>query len=223
MSSSPSEPRAGSPGLTVRRTQKDRRNATAHALLAAARQLVADRGVDQTSVADVGERAGYSRGSVNHRFGSKKVLLQRLARETQQSVEATFRESGVLPSQPSTPALKSLIELANVYLRWVEQAEGDARAFFTMWGAAIPTESTLREEFVAFDDHFRVSLGELISVGKEDGSVRPEVDPSGAAVVIAGMIRGVAAQRLIAPELVDLETAHRAIESFVRHGIGLAA
>jgi AcrR family transcriptional regulator len=209
-------------GLAVRRTQLDRRNTTEQALLASARQLVAVQGVDRTSVADVGESAGYSRGSVNHRFGSKQALLHRLAHQTQQSVEGEFLASGVLEYGAAVPAVESIVVLANVYFEWVETGDDDACAFFTMWGAAFPHESALREQFVEFDKHFRDRFTLLIHAGQANGSVRSTVDAAEVSVVLVGMIRGIAAQRVVAPHLVDLQAVRATVESFVRRTLAPA-
>ncbi|MGU3587212.1 TetR/AcrR family transcriptional regulator [Rhodococcus sp. C26F] len=192
-----------------RRSQKERRTLTERALVEAARRLVARRGVDQTSVADIGEEAGYSRGSVNHRFGSKTALLQRLARDTQQSVEDIFRDRGRTP-------LESMIILVQVYFEWVRDREDDARAFYAMWGAAVPDESVLREVFVEFDEHTRRRFESMIRSGQAEGTVRADVDPVGVAVALVGLVRGIAAQCLVTPLYVDLDVARTAAEQFIR-------
>ena len=45
-----------------RRTQEERRKQAEEALMNAAIELIAEQGVQQTSFAQIGERAGYSRG-----------------------------------------------------------------------------------------------------------------------------------------------------------------
>ena len=53
------------------------------ALLKAAEVLIAQQGITATSLAQIGERAGYSRGLVNHHFGNKDALIERLAEHAQ--------------------------------------------------------------------------------------------------------------------------------------------
>ena len=52
-------------------TQAERRQKSEQALLDAAAALIAERGVEQTSLARIGESAGTSRGLPTHHFGSK--------------------------------------------------------------------------------------------------------------------------------------------------------
>jgi AcrR family transcriptional regulator len=54
-----------------RRTQAERRAAARDRLLQAAAELIAECGLPAVTLAQVGERAGYSRGIANHHFGTK--------------------------------------------------------------------------------------------------------------------------------------------------------
>ena len=58
-----------------RRTQAERREEAERAILDAATRLVAVKGLDELTLADAGEAAGYSRGLPSHYFGSKAELL----------------------------------------------------------------------------------------------------------------------------------------------------
>ncbi|HYZ57980.1 MAG TPA: TetR/AcrR family transcriptional regulator [Streptosporangiaceae bacterium] len=63
-------------------------------MLDAAARLFARRGVEATSMADIGEEAGYSRGLANHHFGSRVELVERLARRAQSDLVAALGEIG---------------------------------------------------------------------------------------------------------------------------------
>jgi len=58
----------------MRRTQAERRETTRAALLDAARELFAERGVTETSRDDIAERAGVTRGALYHHFPSKNAV-----------------------------------------------------------------------------------------------------------------------------------------------------
>src|SRR5262245_31645311 len=73
--------------VTQRRTQVERRHESEEALLDAAADLVAERGVERASLASIGTRAGASRGLPNHHFGSKDALVARLARRAQNRID----------------------------------------------------------------------------------------------------------------------------------------
>src|SRR5215213_5887599 len=61
------------------RTQSDRREIAEARILDAALHIVAERGTDGMTLAEVGEAAGYSRGLPAHYFGSKDGLVDALA------------------------------------------------------------------------------------------------------------------------------------------------
>ena len=63
-------------------------------MLDAAARLFARRGVEATSMADIGEEAGYSRGLANHHFRSRAELVDRLARRAQSDFVACLGEIG---------------------------------------------------------------------------------------------------------------------------------
>lgn len=59
----------------VRRRQEERTAISDERMIQAAVELIVEQGVRGTTLAAIGERAGYSRGLVTHRFGSKAGLL----------------------------------------------------------------------------------------------------------------------------------------------------
>src|SRR5258708_34117815 len=61
--------------VRLRRTQEARTARSDQLMTQAAIALLIERGVQGTTLAAIGERAGYSRGLVTHRFGSKAGLL----------------------------------------------------------------------------------------------------------------------------------------------------
>jgi AcrR family transcriptional regulator len=196
-----------------RRTQPERRGAAEQALLDAALRLFAAKGIDQTSLAEIGDEAGYSRGLVNHHFGSKAALVERLAGRLQNEFT-----SGAAPIKPGEE-VDALVAAAHAYLAVVGRGTSDARAFFVMWGAAFPGDSALRPVFVADDARFRAGVEAVVRDGKKNGAIGAGVDPVGFAIAFVGLLRGVAAQFLVNPGRVDLRAAQGAGERFVRSAL----
>jgi AcrR family transcriptional regulator len=193
-----------------RRSQEERRGHAEKAMLDAAARLFARRGVDQTSMADIGEEAGYSRGLANHHFRSRVALVERLARRTQCDFVASLGDIG-------GQELEALVALAEAYLVALSRHPGQARAFFVLWGAALAEQAVLRPVFLVDDARFRDVVETLVRVGQRNETVRPEVDPAGVAVALVGLLRGIGAQFLVAPEQVDLVVARGTCAQFLRH------
>jgi AcrR family transcriptional regulator len=203
----------GRPGRQAhdgRRSQEERRGQAEQALLDAAARLFARRGVDQTSLAEVGEEAGYSRGLANHHFGSKAALVERLARRSQRDFVAGLAD---LDGQE----LRALLSMIDAYLARVGENSGDTRAFFVMWGAALPEEAALQPVFVTDDARFRGGIEALVRAGQAHQVIRADAEPVGVAVALVGLLRGIAAQFLVDPQGVDVGAARAACEQFVRY------
>src|SRR5882762_6509973 len=81
--------------MTGPRTPEVRRAEAEHRLIAAAADLVGELGPSKVTLANVGQRAGYSRGLATHHFGSKGALMQRLVEAvTHQFRDAMFDRGG---------------------------------------------------------------------------------------------------------------------------------
>jgi AcrR family transcriptional regulator len=192
-----------------RRTQQERRAQSEDALLDSAATLFARNGVDQTSLAEIGEAAGYSRGLVNHRFGSKAALVEQLA----QRVQSDF-VSGL--TNVDGDEISALVTVVDSYLSALSQADDAARAFFVMWGAALPSDAPLRPIFAVDDARFRDSVRDLLADAQRRKTINSGVNPAGAAAALVGMLRGISAQFLVNPEGLDLSAAQSTVEQFIR-------
>ncbi|MET0704040.1 MAG: TetR/AcrR family transcriptional regulator [Mycobacterium sp.] len=166
----------------VRRTQAERRADTRHRVLEAATSLVAAHGSRAVSLAAVGEAAGYSRGIVNHHFGSKTRLLEELIRYTQQFDVPTDSPTG----------LGRLTEFVETYLGGMQDRSPRSEAFLKLWAESAGADSPLAPLFAERDAWFREFIAQHVSDGLSDGSIAAGVDPNLAAVTIIGLLRGTA-------------------------------
>jgi AcrR family transcriptional regulator len=87
------------PTRTKRRTQVERKDEAERRMLEAGVRLAAVRGLDQLTLNEVGEAAGYSRGLPAHHFGTKEAFREQLVafvvREFRACMEASRREAGL--------------------------------------------------------------------------------------------------------------------------------
>lgn len=166
----------------TRRTQAERRAETRRRVLDAATTLVAQHGSSAVSLAAVGEAAGYSRGIVNHHFGSKARLLEELIRHTQQFD---------VPAESAT-GLGCLTQFVAAYLGGMHDRSPRSEAFLKMWTESANLEPSLASLFAERDAAFRDHLAQQIRAGVGDGSIDPDVDSDLAALAIIGLLRGTA-------------------------------
>src|ERR1700724_642251 len=118
-----------------RRTQRERTAESAQRLLDAAIELIAEKGFDRTTAAEIGERAGYSRSMVRARYGSKEALLE--------SIFGNELDSRLMPSgDEELTGLPWVLARVDHVARLLEEERELMRAFCVMsFEAAGPIQS----------------------------------------------------------------------------------
>jgi AcrR family transcriptional regulator len=124
---------------------------------------------------------------VNHHFGSKAELIERLAHRCQKR----FSE-WIGPIQGKS-GLDSVLRIVGAYVRHFEAPTPEGRAMLVMWGAAFPRSSSV-DGMREADRRARAGILHCIAQGKRDGSISSRVDGPAVAVLLLGLLRGVAAQ-----------------------------
>ncbi|MDL5156258.1 TetR/AcrR family transcriptional regulator [Actinomycetospora termitidis] len=187
-----------------RRTQQERREATERALLTAAADLVVESGLRSVTLAEVGRRAGYSRGIVTHHFGSKQALVEALV---------TASQAGFVPGVDEfAPGRERLLVLVERYLGAVARIGSLSRAFLVLWAESV-ADADLGPVFRERDALFRADIAADVEAGRAAGEVRPDVDPSVVAAIVVAELRGLALQYLVAPDSIDTAAAGRALRA----------
>jgi AcrR family transcriptional regulator len=198
-----------------RRTQEQRRGEAERKLIDAAAELVGEIGPARVTLANVGERAGYSRGLATHHFGSKGALMQRLV----ETVTHQFREALFDQQDPSDP-FDELRTLVAIYFGVVSDLQPINRARLVLWADAVSTPSEeIRPAMVAADREFREEIEKRLRLAVTAGQIPASVNPRGLAAVIIAMLRGVALQSLIDDD-VDLAAARNEIDQLLSTRLG---
>lgn len=193
----------------ARRTQAERRADSEQRLLRASVELIVEQGLDATSLADIGRRAGASHALVNHRFGSKDELVDRIIEEATRYYARAARDR-----IGDKTGLEALLEMCMLYLDLVEGEDPLGRVHVVMWSEAIANSATRRPAQLEWDRLFRAFFTDLIQDGIALGTIRADVQAEETALTIVGALRGVAMQLLL-DEGLDLPAARVAISSLV--------
>ena len=131
---------AASDSVERRRTQAERTALSDQRMLEAAITLINERGTQKTTLKEIGELAGYSRGMANYRFGSKDGLM----RERVTRVEGRWKshlesyvgdKSGITAVLAAADALRDLLKLESNYMR----------AMYTLWYESLGHKSKIRK------------------------------------------------------------------------------
>lgn len=184
----------------ARRSHAERRLAAETRIVQAAFDICARRGVDQVTLAEAGEEAGYSRALAAHYFRSKEALLAAIA---EHAIEK-YRER-VTAAEPTRTGREALLASIAFYFNDSRTWPLRLRAFFEVTNAALrwpsiaPTVARLNAEMVErFAGHIRAA--------QAAGEIRADIDPMAEAIAVTGAMRGVMGQWLIDPERVDVDS-----------------
>ncbi len=189
---------AGVPGVVE--PVQGRSKLSTRRLLEAAGDLIAERGFEQTSLAAIGERAGYSRGLVTTRFGTKENLLTVLM----ERITSDWIEHNVLPEIQGLPGLDAMLTYLDTVIR---QLERDPQAMRVLWALsfeAVRPSSPLRQYAEPYHRNTVKVVTAFLEAGIADGSINPEIDPASEALLHAATLRGLAYHWMLEGESADV-------------------
>jgi len=184
-----------------RRTQEERKAESERQIVNAAATMFARHGYLRTTLNEVGEEAGYTGGLVSHRFGSKAGLLKSVISQ----IGDRFITDQIGDAIEQDSAIESLKSYITIYLQEVGKREGSLTALYVIMGEALGSADDIRAEVAAFNERARIRMSGIIQRGINNGEFRSDIDAKSMAVLIKGMLRGVAMQYLLDPDAVDLD------------------
>ena len=185
-----------------RRTQAERVAESDRALVGAAVRLIADRGYQRTTLAAIGDEAGYSRGLVTQRFGSKEGLLWAVL----DRLLGSWAIRNVGPRVGDLVGIDALRASLDAYLHVVETAPDSLRAYHALLREADGPVPAVRDRIAALNRGERDAVEAWLRAGQAAGTVRADVDPRAVATTFLATIRGTTTQWLLDPG-VDLVAA----------------
>jgi|SRR5688572_7840503 AcrR family transcriptional regulator len=195
----------------ARRTQAERVAESDTRMLQAAMQLVASRGYANTTLEAIGAEAGYSRGLVSHRWGSKDKLLEELVNR----VLEDFRK-GLLERLRGLSGLDAVFCEIDCYLEGMDDPPLSSRAFFVLMLESIGPAPQIREHFARFSSRWQASLERTLAKGQEAGSIRADVKPAEEARLLIATLRGLRTQSMLDPATSDIARDIAALKTTLR-------
>jgi AcrR family transcriptional regulator len=179
--------------------QRERSERSTRALLDAAGEVIAEVGYGNMTLAAVGERAGYSRGLVTARFGSKAKLLAALV----ERMTTGWTHRNVLPRTAGRTGREAVVTLLDAIRAQMQADPRAIRVLYALMFEALGPNPDLRAHFIEFHHVFRNDIARMLRRGVRDGSIRGDVDPAAESVCIVGGLRGVAYQWALDPDAFD--------------------
>lgn len=153
-------------------------------LLATATDVFHDKGYEAASLQDIAERLGMLKGSLYYYITSKEDLLY--------NVLKTVYEGGLanveLLAASSGGALERLRRMIIGHIEYECEHLRPTSVFHHELGS-LPAERS--HEITGGDHAYRSALAKMIEVGQSEGMVRPDLDPTLAALGILGAVNWV--------------------------------
>jgi AcrR family transcriptional regulator len=194
-----------------RLTQADRSALSERRTLEAAVALMGERGYEKTTLAAIGEAAGYSRGLATHLFGSKADLFARVIRwiseKQREHVEPALRARG---------GVDALWAFADAHWRFADQNPGMTRALYVLWFQSLISDSPMRDAAIEDLLGHRDRIRRIIEEGISAGTVRSDTDANAEAIQFCGALFGLGLQWLIDPSDFQIEDMHQRFKERLR-------
>jgi AcrR family transcriptional regulator len=152
-------------------------------ILSAAAEVIAERGLASTRIADVAERAGTSAPAVLYWFENKDVLLTEALTSNEDRFDAALGERLATITSPAAKLVALIAACAHDY---------DWRLWVELWARSLQDAGTARARH-ALDDRWRGLLADLVRDGQAAGEFG-ECDPEETALALAALIDGLSLQ-----------------------------
>jgi AcrR family transcriptional regulator len=191
--------------MAVRLSRAERREQTRQELISAAEACFITRGFHASSVDEVAERAGYTKGAVYSNFAAKEDLFFAVY---ERRVEQVLTE--VVPGLRQLGAERAFDQLAAGALHRRDPDDGWRAVFFEFW-AHVVRHPELRDRFAAIHARFLEPLADAVQQLATDRGLALPADLTADQVAVAwyAMEVGLNLERLTQPQTVDRPLARR--------------
>lgn len=194
-----------------RMTQAERTALSDQRMFEAAISLINERGTQKTTLKEIGEMAGYSRGLANYRFGSKDGLMLELfahfdGRWKDHLGSYIKDQTGINAVMSAADALRDFLKLESGYMR----------AMYILWYESLGHESEIRNRLADHHDVYRKDATQWITEGIESGEIDPGINAEQFAVQYCAFIFGLVYQWLVNAKAIDLDQLFEDYEDNIR-------
>ncbi|GIX29774.1 MAG: TetR family transcriptional regulator [Porticoccaceae bacterium] len=182
-----------------RMTQEERSALSDRRMFEAAMALICEKGAHRTTLKEICERAGYSRGLANYRFGSKDAFFDQLIGHFNQAWKEHLQAH--VGQRRGAEAIRAAIDAFESFL--LEHGDYMRSRYIIMY-ESIATDNVISRKLRLAHRIYHNDLAEWVRQGIEAGDIAPDLDPDEFAAWYNAFIFGTVFQWLVAPEQVDV-------------------
>ncbi|KKC26118.1 TetR/AcrR family transcriptional regulator [Sphingomonas sp. SRS2] len=185
-------------------TQAERTSISDGRMIDAAIELVLERGTHNTTLKDVGEKAGYSRGLAGIRFGSKEQLFNEMALVYDRRWKAEI--DAFVGNQRGLEAFSAAVDAVAHFL---EERNDHAKAMYLLYYETIGSSPLIRKRLAAVHTAYNTDVSRWVGEAKLDGVVKSDISPDRFAIQWSSFVFGLIYQWLVNPHKTDTGQALR--------------
>jgi len=149
-------------------------------IVQAALGIIGRWGVTALTTAAIAREVGMSEANIYRHFENKEEILSEMAMEIRSGLERNI--SNVAESSP-VPALRHIYRLQ---LEYIESNEGIPRLIFS---EQLHTSPELKKRLLEVIGSYADRLADIIREGQKEGSIKKEIVPASAALMLIGMVQ----------------------------------
>lgn len=184
----------------ARMTQAERTALSDRKMFDAAVSLINERGTQKTTLKEIGERAGYSRGLANYRFGSKDKLMLELFESFDKLWKAHLADH-----IGEAMGLHAVLQAAEALRDFLKKESSYMRAMYLLWYECLGHDSEMLGTLSLHHEVYRKDAQRWIEQGISSGEINPTINPEQFAVQYCAFIFGIVYQWLVNASALDLD------------------
>ncbi len=185
-------------------------------MLAAASELIAERGFAETRIADVAARVGASPALVIYYFATKDRLLTEALRYSEQSFYAAAED--MLTSTPSMVKRLEKLVAWTCLPQSTEDVPGAWGLWFDLWAQAF-RHPEVKKDRVDLDQRWRSMIARVVRDAMDAGEIGT-VDAEEFAIAFAALLDGLSIQTALEDPVVDGQRAYQVAMRFASTSLG---
>lgn len=199
-------------GQEGRLTQAERTALSDTRMTETAIELIVRHGVAGTTLKEVGEAAGYSRGLAGYRFGSKEGLISHVVR----AIGDEWLQALKQVTEGKT-GLDAILAATNAHCRFCREAPNHVLAFYILWFESVSPGATSKDIMTGIHQRRQKDVAAWINAGKAEGAIDPAIDADLVAEQFCSALIGIIYHWLIKPDATDeVERLHEGLKSVMQ-------
>ena len=171
-------------------------------IVAVARKIVADEGLEALTIGSLEARLAFSRGVITYHFQNKDDIVHAVLESAIEEINAGI-DSHIGANLSSEEKLRTMLKM---YVRgFLEHVEA-TRILLSFWGR-ISSDKRARKANANLYAAYRKGMAQLVESGKSAGEFAADVHVDAVAAALVGVIVGIAMQSYFEKGAIDADAA----------------